>query len=129
METKEEYINVLLNDPRFHKAIQLFNSTDWYQAHDAFEELWHETNGIERIVLQGVLQIAVAQVHLERGNKNGATILYGEGLGRLRAHGLPDLGLDLEGFCCLVEMRLRILQQEGDLQTCNLPVLNKKETI
>ena len=29
-------------------------------------------------------QVAVAQVHLENSNLNGATILYGEALGRLK---------------------------------------------
>ena len=30
-------------DPRFQQAIELFNSQQWYDAHDVFEELWHET--------------------------------------------------------------------------------------
>ena len=30
-------------DPRFQKAVQLFNDGEWYDAHDVFEELWHET--------------------------------------------------------------------------------------
>ena len=86
----------LLIDSRFQKAVDLFNLSEWYLAHDIFEELWHESHGPERKTLQGLLQIAVAQIHLERGNHNGATILYGEGLGRLKDLGSPDLGIDLE---------------------------------
>ena len=117
------------NDPRFKDALSLFNSGDWYPAHDAFEELWHETNGPERQTLQGLLQIAVAQVHLQRGNRNGATILFGEGLGRLRKIGTPSLGLDLEKLCDCVEQRLNTLHHEGDPEGCSVPVLLKKDSV
>jgi len=70
-------------DPRFLAAVALFNSGDWYPCHDGFEELWHQTLGPDRDVLQSFLQIAVAHLHLERGNRRGATLLLGEGLGRL----------------------------------------------
>jgi predicted metal-dependent hydrolase len=82
-------------DPRLGRAIDQFNGGDWYGCHDGFEELWHETQGPMRPVLQGILQIAVAELHLERGNRHGATVLMGEGLGRLRRSGDAALGLDL----------------------------------
>ncbi len=118
--------NDLLVDKRFKKAWELFNSSDWYLAHDIFEELWHETNGPERKTLQGLLQIAVAQIHLERGNQTGATILYGEGLGRLKDIGTPDLGIDLGHLCLCVQARLLKLQQEDDPASCTVPVLKSK---
>ena len=65
-------------DPRFQKAVELFNDGEWYDAHDVFEELWHETADPHRRSLQGVLQVAVAQLHLQRDNRRGATILFGE---------------------------------------------------
>ena len=99
------------NDVQFNNAIELFNKQDWYVAHDALEEIWHNTSGRERITIQAILQIAVAQVHLSNNNNNGAMVLYGEGLGRLRNNSLPDLGLDLENFMNLVEGRLKILQK------------------
>ena len=64
-----------INDSRFELGMKLFNSCQWYKSHDVFEEIWHETGGSERQVLQGILQVAVAQVHLENSNINGATIL------------------------------------------------------
>ena len=105
----------------------LFNSADWYPAHDAFEELWHETNGPERNTLQGFLQIAVAQLHLEGGNINGATILYGEALGRLTKLGTPDLGIDIETLCECIKQRLDLLQQDSDPDQLSVPCLFQRE--
>ena len=113
----------LTEDPRFIEAVSLFNQAKWYPAHDLFEELWHETNGPQRRTLQGFLQVAVAQLHLENGNSTGAAILYGEGLGRLRTSGTPDLGFDLLMFCNCVEKRLRLLQDNSDPSGCSSPIL------
>ena len=110
-------------DSRLQQAVELFNSAEWYAAHDVFEELWHETAEPERRSLQGILQVAVAQLHLQRGNKRGATILFGEALGRLKRPGTPDLGLDLDSLCQSVGDRLRCLQAEQDPESCTVPVL------
>jgi predicted metal-dependent hydrolase len=106
--------NQLIADPRLADAIQLFNSGQWYACHDRFEELWHETAGPMRTVLQGILQVAVAHLHLERGNLRGATILLGEGLGRLHASPTLALGLDLEATKASVRRRLFALQAGED---------------
>ena len=110
-------------DPRFQQGVELFNAGEWYAAHDLFEELWHETADPERRSLQGILQVAVAQLHLQRGNRRGATILFGEALGRLKRPGTPDLGLDLASLCRAAQQRLEALQQDGDLESCTVPVL------
>lgn len=88
----------------------LFDAGEWYACHDGFEALWHETAGPWRPALQGLLQIAVSRLHLERGNRRGAMILLGEGLGRLR--GLPDqvLGLDLGELKQVAAAQLDLLQ-------------------
>ena len=83
--------------------VELFNQKQWYLAHDVFEEIWHNINGLERITIQAILQIAVAEVHLENGNLSGAVILYGEGYGRIVNNNLPDLGVDLKQFSLDIE--------------------------
>ena len=110
-------------DPRFQQGVELFNAGEWYSAHDLFEELWHETADPERRSLQGILQVAVAQLHLQRGNRRGATILFGEALGRLKRSGTPDLGLDLASLCRAAQQRLEALQQDEDPESCTVPVL------
>tara|TARA_B100001250_G_C19468474_1_gene643399 strand:+ start:201 stop:590 length:390 start_codon:yes stop_codon:yes gene_type:complete len=116
--------SLFVNEPRYILGMKLFNSCDWYRAHDVFEEIWHETIGPERQTLQGILQIAVAQVHLANGNTNGATILYGEALGRLRNSRFDSLGLDISELCKIAATRLNYLQNGKDLSTCSIPFLD-----
>ena len=114
---------LFISDARFELGMKLFNSCQWYKSHDVFEEIWHETGGPERQLLQGILQVAVAQVHLENSNLNGATILYGEALGRLKRFHMANFGLDIEGLSNCVSRRLEFLQIGKDLAGCSLPVL------
>ena len=113
-----------VDDSRFVIGMKLFNSCLWYKSHDVFEEIWHETGGSERQLLQGILQVAVAQVHLENSNLNGATILYGEALGRLKKYQLNNLGLDIVGLCDCISKRLELLQIGKDISVCDLPVIS-----
>ncbi len=113
-------------DPRLLQAVDLFNAAAWYDCHDSLEEIWHETQGPMRPVLQGILQIAVAHLHLERGNRRGATVLLGEGVGRLLGSGGSDpLGLRLESLLGPARARLAALQEDGDLSGLPTPRLEK----
>jgi predicted metal-dependent hydrolase len=110
-------------DPRFDEAVSSFNAADWYTCHDGFEALWHETQGPMRPVLQGLLQIAVAELHLERGNRRGAMVLMGEGLGRLRGCGEVAMGLALEPLRASALRRLQALQADDEVAALPPPCL------
>lgn len=113
----------LLSDPRLQEAIDLFNGEEWYACHDRLEELWHETAGPMRPVLQGILQIAVAQLHHANGNRRGATVLTGEGLGRLRTAGGVALGLNLSALRSSAGQWLQALQADEVPTTLAPPAL------
>tara|TARA_Y100001968_G_scaffold305470_1_gene321339 strand:+ start:126 stop:506 length:381 start_codon:yes stop_codon:yes gene_type:complete len=123
MSNVEKLDESFINDSRFKRGMELFNSGNWYKSHDVFEEIWHETYGADRQVLQGILQVAVAQVHLENGNINGATILYGEALGRFKRSKLDHFRIDFEILCECVTNRLKYLQEGKNLTNCSIPVL------
>ena len=104
-------------------ALNLFNNHEWYEAHDAFEEIWNYVDGDERQVIQGILQVSVSQFHLSKGNFNGATILLGEGLGRIKTRTKINIGIDLEAFCLCLEDLLRKLQCKENLNENDKPFL------
>ena len=104
-------------------ALNLFNNQKWYEAHDAFEEIWNTLDGDERQIIQGILQVSVSQFHLSKGNLNGATILLGEGLGRIKNRTNINLGIDLESFCKCLEELLKKLQYDEELSANDKPYL------
>lgn len=70
--------------PEFWQAVDQFNQGEFYDCHDTLEALWMEEVEPLRRFYQGILQIAVACYHLSRQNWQGATMLLGEGIGRLK---------------------------------------------
>ena len=104
-------------------ALNLFNNHRWYEAHDAFEEIWNSVDGDERQVIQGILQVSVQQFHLSKGNLNGATILLGEGLGRIKTRTKINLGIDLDSFCLCLEDLLKKLQYKEIINESDKPFL------
>ena len=107
----------------FFNALNLFNNQKWYEAHDAFEDIWNTLDGDERQIIQGILQVSVSQFHLGKGNLNGATILLGEGLGRIKNRTNINLGIDLYTFCQSLEKLLRKLQYGEELNEEDTPYL------
>ena len=108
-------------------ALNLFNKQKWYEAHDAFEDIWNTLDGDERQIIQGILQVSVSQFHLSKGNLNGATILLGEGLGRIKNRTNIDFGIDLESFCICLEELLRKLQYKEELNENDKPYIVRKK--
>ena len=94
-----------------------------YACHDGFEALWHETQGPCRRTLQGILQIAVAHHHLDRGNQKGAMVLLGEGLGRLQGAGAVQFNLALDPLRETARDRLLALHENRSLTDLPLPKL------
>jgi uncharacterized protein len=73
-----------MTPPEWHQGIAQFNDREYYACHDTLEALWMDSVDPDRKFYQGVLQIAVACYHLHNHNWQGAVILLGEGMGRLR---------------------------------------------
>ena len=122
-------LNTKTFEDNFFNALNLFNDQKWYEAHDAFEEIWNTLDGDERQIIQGILQVAVSQFHLSKGNLNGATILLGEGIGRIKPRTNINLGIDLETFCKNLENLLMKLQYKRELDEKDKPYLIRSEQI
>ena len=74
----------LIKDKRFHEFVRLFNERSFFEAHEVLESLWRETPGRERFFYQGLIQIAAALVHLQRGNDAGCRALLLKAAGHLK---------------------------------------------
>jgi len=59
----------------YDRGIRLFNAREFYDAHEVWEDVWRESQGLEKRFLQGLIQAAVALHHHSTGNVVGACSL------------------------------------------------------
>lgn len=78
-------------DQRLLDFLEQFNAKEFFEAHETLEALWIETEGEEKNFYKGLIQCAVAFVHLERGNFKGARKLFRTACGYLASY-LPEYG-------------------------------------
>jgi uncharacterized protein len=58
--------------PAALEGLKLFNTRHFFEAHEQLETAWRAEPGPIRELYQGILQAAVAYLHIERGNFDGA---------------------------------------------------------
>ena len=93
-------------DPLYLQGVAYFNDCEFFEAHEAWEELWTEYQGASRKFYQGLIQAAVCLHHFGNGNLRGARKLYVSTRGYLEPYLPHHQGIDLTAFldqlqqCC-----------------------------
>lgn len=65
-------------------GVDLFNHTFWWEAHEAWEELWHRTREpIQHEFVHGLIQLAAALLKWDIGRTRGVRILGVKAIARL----------------------------------------------
>jgi hypothetical protein len=83
---------------RFRVGVAMLNAAEFFEQHEVFEEIWQAEPGPIRELFQGLLQIGVGCLHVQRGNPRGAISLLERGVARL-GRVAPDAGgLDVALF-------------------------------
>lgn len=79
-------------------GLDLFNRREFFEAHEVLETAWREEIGPVRELYRGILQIAVAYLHITRNNYPGAMKMFFRS--RTWLAPFPDTcrGIDLAGF-------------------------------
>ncbi|HUN60099.1 MAG TPA: DUF309 domain-containing protein [Candidatus Binataceae bacterium] len=80
------------------RGVGLFNDGEYFACHEVWEELWKRSEGEERAALQGLIQVAVAILHAERGNYRGAQSVYRKAMRNLELASEDCMGLRLGQF-------------------------------
>src|SRR5579872_3623675 len=83
----------------FRQGLEEFNTERFFEAHEAWEHVWLASAEPEKTFLQGIIQIAAAFHHYQRGNLLGTRSLLEAGLGRLRDFPADQSGISLDLLC------------------------------
>ncbi|HZW04692.1 MAG TPA: DUF309 domain-containing protein [Anaerolineaceae bacterium] len=79
-------------------GLDLFDRGEYFEAHEELELAWRAEPGPVRDLYQGILQIGIAYLHVQRGNYRGARKMFLRARASLAS--LPDRcqGIDLRRF-------------------------------
>jgi predicted metal-dependent hydrolase len=94
------------------EGLRLYNSGEFFAAHESWENVWLRAREPDRSFLQGLIQVTAAFHHLQRSNVRGATVLLYAALERLADYSEPYGGISVALLRDDIRERLRSL--EGD---------------
>lgn len=101
---------------RFREGIALFNRGQYFDCHEALEEVWLDLSGERKKFLQGLIQVAVALHHLRNGNRVGAERLLAAAVEKLAGDSPEREIIDVDSLLAdLAPLR----QHLGAGESCN----------
>ncbi|HYF63395.1 MAG TPA: DUF309 domain-containing protein [Herpetosiphonaceae bacterium] len=83
------------NDADFQAGVRLFNAGHFWHAHEEWEALWLRSHGTQRRFVQGLIQVAAALVHWQRGNPRGLRLNWAKARPKLLGLPSPAGGIEL----------------------------------
>jgi hypothetical protein len=97
-DEREEYLGSLSADELLQLGIDLYNAGHYWNAHEAWEEVWLESERGLRGFYQGLIQVSAAFVHVTRNRYPGGVKLLAEGIAKLERYPSQLMGLELGAF-------------------------------
>lgn len=91
----------------------------YFEAHELLEHAWKQAEGSDRELWKGVIQVAVAGVHLQRGNPAGARRLLARSRARLAPLRDERCGVDVAGLRVAAETVAAVLAR-GEVPAADL---------
>jgi predicted metal-dependent hydrolase len=81
---------------QFKQACDYFDKREFFEAHEVWEDLWHEAHGARHAYLQCLIQVAVALHHAGNENWAGTRKLCASALGYLEKGRSEGKEVDLD---------------------------------
>jgi len=94
----------MTNPERFREAVDFFNAGHYFEAHEAWEDVWRSTGeGPLKRFLQGLIQAAVGLHHLHRRNTDGARSQLSKSIRNLSENPSPAVPIDAANLISQLE--------------------------
>jgi predicted metal-dependent hydrolase len=108
----------------FERGLAHFNAREFFEAHEAWEELWLREPLPDKAFLQGLIQIAAAFHHYGRGNLRGTKSLLAAGSSKLEDFPGEHRGIAVHALRALAQEWLEILEDTRHLRPENVPQID-----
>jgi predicted metal-dependent hydrolase len=97
------------------EGLELIRKGAYFEAHEELEDEWREAPAAERDFLQGLVHVAVAWLHAERGNRNGCERQLAKADRRLDSYRPAHRGVDIDALLAAVAEAQRMVE-DGTLE-------------
>ena len=105
------------------KGVELFNSHHFWHAHEAWEARWLNASGDEKTFLQGLIQLAAAYHHVQRGTYRGAIRLFDAAFAKLGSFPPGYAGVDRAEAVELARRHRTRIAEEDEIDAREYPRL------
>jgi tetratricopeptide (TPR) repeat protein len=83
------------NEEAIRLGLALFNEERYWESHEALEIAWRRLAGIEKDILQGIILIAAALVHLQKNEPEVARSILQRANAKLAEHNGVHFGVNI----------------------------------
>jgi hypothetical protein len=102
------------------RGAALFNGGLFFECHEYFEGLWRRAQAPDRAFYQGIILVAAAFYHIEKGNRHGARTKLTAGVERLLNYPSEYLGVRLRRWLAALEPWQARVREEGALTVLDI---------
>lgn len=118
-----EYSERASSTPRLLRGVELFNSGEYWHAHEVWEEEWMpDRKGPDSGFYKGLIQVAAGCLHYTRHNRRGAVNKWRSGADYLRPYLPAHKGVALAPLVATVD-RFLAAMQEAAFPRLEMPVI------
>jgi len=86
-------------DQAIREGLGLFNEERYWESHEALEYAWRRTEGSEKELLQGIILVAAALVHLQKNQREVALGVMARANAKLAPHHGVHFGVRIDSVC------------------------------
>ena len=118
-----------IKEELFFKGIKSFNQSDYYDAHEYWEDLWSDYRLEDAKFIQALIQLSVGYFHISNLNRNGAIGLFNKCIPKLEEYSPEHCNIDISNILECVQTSLDYLDKNDDLSQFDwkiVPILMNK---
>ena len=84
------------------EGIELFNEERFWESHEALESAWRKASGADKEILQGIILLAAALVHLQKNEIAVTLSVMGRAHSKLAGYHSEHFGINIDNLCAEV---------------------------
>ena len=111
---REAYLEGLSPDELLDLGIELYEAGHYWNAHEAWEQVWMDAPNELRLFYQGLIQVTAAFVHVTRGEYPGSVRLLQAGIEKLEAYEPGRFAVDVSSLLFEARVALARLLDLGE---------------